>query len=76
MNGHRACFKTTDFTKSALSNHIYNDHLEKFENKLKSFKFGIIKKVSPFRLDITEDFYIYTTNADTIGLNRYKVSRE
>ena len=40
------------------------------------FSFGIIKKVSPYRLDRLEDFYIWSTDADTIGLNRYKVSSD
>ena len=76
MNGHRNSFNVTKYSQSALANHIYHDHIEYFDDKLKCYNFGIIKKVSPYRLDRLEDFYIWSTDADTIGLNRYKVSSD
>ena len=53
--------------------HIYDEHPDQFGNKLSNFDMGIVKCVKPTRLNRTEDYYIYLTNADTISLNRYKV---
>ena len=47
--------------------------MEFFENKLENYNFGIVKHAAASRLDRLEDSYIYSTDADTKGLNRYKV---
>ena len=77
FNGHRKCFKleNNEFEKSALSMHILNDHISSFSEKLHNFDFGIIKQVKPSMLDRTEDFYIWKTRADLVGLNRHKVRK-
>ena len=75
FNGHRGCFKIENFKfdSSALSHHIFNKHPEHFPNKLNNFKFGIVKSCGPKALNRLEDYYIYTSKADTISLNRHKV---
>ena len=72
-NGHRACFNERLYKKSALSYHIWDKHREHFHYELDNFKAGIVKSVSPQELDRAEDFYVVATQADTMGLNRYKV---
>ena len=52
---------------------MYIVHPEHFELKLSNFDFGVIKSCSPKDLNRLEDFYIHSTMADTISLNRYKV---
>ena len=74
-NGHRDKFSLNKYDKSALSMHIYEKHIDNFGDKLKNYDFGVVKHVSAVKLDRTEDFYIYITQADTKGLNRYKVSK-
>ena len=74
-NGHRECFKMPKYEDSALSMHIYDKHPEHFPNKLLSFDFGVVKTVSPMQLNRKEDYYIFMTDADTKGLNRYLVSK-
>ena len=73
--GHRFAFKITnsEYEKSALSLHIFECHVDKFDDKLQNYNFGIVKHVSPSMLDKWEDYYIWKTNADIKGLNRYKV---
>ena len=73
-NRHRACFTEILYMKSALSYHIWDKHREHFHHKLDNFRGGIVKSVSPAELDRAEDFYIVATKADTMGLNRYKVT--
>jgi hypothetical protein len=75
FNGHRNCFKIENckYELSALSHHIFYKHLDHFPEKLKNFKFGIVRNSGPKTLNRLEDYYIYTTKADTISLNRYKV---
>jgi hypothetical protein len=77
LNGHRNCFKTENFAfeKSALSMHVYSDHVSNFTEKLFNYDLGIIKQVKPCMLDRTEDFFILKTRADIIGLNRHKVRK-
>ena len=74
FNGHRGCFKIPNakYNDSALSMHIYQDHLEEFGAKLGSYDLGIVKCVKPTRLNRIEDYYIYLTKADSLALNRYK----
>ena len=74
-NGHRDKFSIMKYDKSALSMHIYDKHLEHFENKLLNYDFGVVKHVNPTALDRAEDFYIFVTEADLKGLNRYKLSK-
>ena len=76
FNGHRGCFKLKDYkyTQSALSQHTYEKHPEHFDIELRNFNFGIVKQCSPKQLNRLEDFYIYSTKADIVSLNRYKVT--
>ena len=55
--------------------HIYSDHVSNFTDKLINYDIGIIKQVKPCMLDRTEDFFIWKTRADIIGLNRHKVRK-
>ena len=72
-NGHRASFEETLYDKSALSYHIWDKHREHFGNKLKNFRAGVVKQISPEGLERAEDYFVVATKADTMGLNRYKV---
>ena len=72
-NGHRADFNYKDFKKSALSQHVYEEHTEHIMKKLKNYKAGIIREKNPMDLDRAEDYYVELTNAD-LSLNRYKVT--
>ena len=74
-NGHRDKFKVGKEDQSALSHHIFEKHLDNFGQKLENFKFGVVKQVDLRQLDRVEDYYIYSTNADKQGLNRYLVAR-
>ena len=71
------CFKLLNnkFEKSALSMHIFNDHITNFDVKLKNYELGIIKQVKPCMLDRSEDYFIFKTQSDLHGLNRYKVTK-
>ena len=71
-SGHRGCFKSRKYTKSALSHHVFLDHPEHFHDKLSNFDLGVIKKTSATNLDRVEDYYVELTKAD-LSLNRYKV---
>ena len=75
FNGHRSCFKTENlkFNDSALSYHVYTAHLENFGEKLFNYKIGIVKSCNASLLNRLEDKFIFSTKADTISLNRYKV---
>ena len=68
-------FKPDRFDQSALSMHVMDCHVEEFGSKLNNFDFGVVKSVNPIDLDRAEDCLIYSTKADIVGLNRYKVSR-
>ena len=71
-SGHRGCFKSRKYTKSALSHHVFLDHPEHFNDKLSNFDLGVIKTTSATNLDRVEDYYVELTKAD-LSLNRYKV---
>ena len=72
-NGHRADFNFKDFTKSALSYHVYEEHPEYLMEKLNNYELGIVSVKNPMDLDRAEDYYVELTNAD-LSLNRYKVT--
>ena len=72
-NGHRACFTPSNYQKSALSYHIYNDHPQHTSKKLSNYSMGVIKSVSATNLDRAEDFHVEHFNAE-LSLNRYKVT--
>ena len=74
-NGHRQGFKMTNVDHSALSMHIMDKHPNNFGEKLYNFDFGVVKEVDPLKLDRCEDYYVFRTEADIRGLNRYKVAR-
>ena len=71
-NGHRSPFNRNDYKQSALSHHVFIDHPDKMEEKLKDFRLGVIKCTTPMNLDRLEDFYVIKTDAE-LSLNRYKV---
>ena len=72
-NGHRSDFNFKDYSKSALSYHIYEEHPEHLMSKLNNYDLGIVRTSNPMDLDRTEDYYVELTNAD-LSLNRYKVT--
>ena len=63
------------YMKSALAFHIWDKHREDFKYKMNNFRGEVIKSVSPANFDRTEDYFVYATRNDTMGLNmnRYKV---
>ena len=78
MNGHRDKFHPEKFDKSALSMHIYTDHLECAgqipADGLANYDVVLVETTSAANLRRREDFYIWITQADLRHLNRYKVS--
>ena len=72
-NGHRSNFNFKDYSKSALSHHIYEEHPDHLMEKLNNYKLGIVRTSNPTELDQVEDYYVELTNAD-LSLNRYKVT--
>ena len=75
FNGHRGCFKVDNlkFNDSALSHHIYTKHIDNFNDKLRNFDIGSVRMCSADLLNRLEDYFIYSSKADVISLNRYKV---
>ena len=43
------------------------------ENDEFNFSFGVIQQVAPCNLDRAEDFNIFNSRSNILGLNRYKV---
>ena len=72
-NGHRNKFSISKFAESALSYHTHDDHLDKFPMKLANYSFGVLRHGHPMALARLEDYYVEGTQAETKGLNRYKV---
>ena len=72
-NGHRSNFDEGTFKKSALAFHIWDAHRDKFGDKLNNFTVGVVRSTLPQMLDRAEDFFITKTDADVVGMNRYKV---
>ena len=72
FSGHRDKFKPLKYDQSAFSMHIFEQHPDFVNEKLNNFDFGIVKHVAPMQLDRSEDYYIFQTEADIKGLNRYK----
>ena len=68
-NGHRGRFNWGNFKKSALSHHMYPEHINK---KLSIYSLGIIKSSSPSDIDRLEEYYVEHLDAK-LSLNRYKV---
>ncbi len=52
--------------------HIYEKHPDYFNDKLDNFSLSIIKSTRPHDLERAEDYYIWLTRGDTLGLNRSK----
>ena len=77
MNGHRDKFCPDKFDKSALAMHLYRDHPGNVGNTpregLSNFNIVLLESVNAVALKRRESFYIWSTNADTNHLNRYKV---
>ena len=74
-SGHKGNFNLNYYKKSALSVHMFKDHPESFDNKLRNYELGIIKSASPLDLDRCEDYYLEYTKAH-LSLNRYKVTQK
>ena len=74
VSGHRACFKPNKLKDSAMATHIFKDHIEEFSEGLNNFNFGILETTTPTNLARREDFYVWSTNASVLHLNRYKVT--
>ena len=72
-NGHRSAFHKDKYKKSALSYHIWDKHREHFSQKLNNFNVGVVRTALPKDLERLEDFYVVKTEANLVGLNRYKV---
>ena len=75
FNKHRGNFTTRDYKKSALSEHIYNEHRSLFNEKLRNFVVGMILQCDISLLDTKEDIYVEKTKARIFGLNRKRVYR-
>ena len=79
MNGHRSKFTPSNYDKSALSMHIYTDHLNHVGNNpedgLRNFTITLVESSSAKNLRRRESYYIWITKADLRHLNRYKVTR-
>ena len=73
VNNHRGKFTIDDYSKSALSCHMFRDHPDQAHNKLSNFHLGVIRSTSPMNLDRVEDYYVEFTKAE-LSLNRYKVT--
>ena len=77
MNGHRDKFTFDKFHKSALSMHVYVDHLDFIgssqEEGLSNFNIVILNSTNAIDLRRKESYYIWSTEADLRHLNRYKV---
>ena len=73
-NNHRFHFKTKnmEYKNSALANHVFEKHFEHFDQKLDNFDLGIIRSARARNLERCEDYYIWETRADIVGLNRNK----
>ena len=56
-----------------LYNNNFVEHVSNFDDKLRNFSFGVIQQVAPRNLDRAEDFYIFNSRTDILGLNHYKV---
>ena len=72
VNGHRAHFRDGHPEKSALAQHISQDHANMMHEHTNNFKIGILIKSNPLSLNRLEDKFIIDTLADTKHLNRYK----
>ena len=72
VNGHRAHFRDGHPEKSALAQHISQDHANMMHEHTNNFKIGILIKSNPLSLNRLKDKFIIDTLADTKHLNRYK----
>ena len=72
-NGHRSNFDQGTYKKSALAFHIWEAHRDQFGKKLNNFTVGVVRSTLPQMLDRAEDFFVTKSDADIVGMNRYKV---
>ena len=76
VTGHRSSFNSGNENSSALAYHIKNCHPDSLMNKLHNFMLCILEDVGcPSRLDRREQFFIDSTRAKIIGLNRHDAIR-
>ena len=76
FNGHRSSFKIDDvrtYTKSALSQHSFDTHPDRFG--LEFFKVGFVKQCKAECLDREEHRLISLFRTNLFGINRIKVIR-
>ncbi len=76
INGHREKFKIDEklsYSKSALSQHCYDEHSDRFS--LTRFKFCFVKGCRAVDLDREETRFSTKFRTDIFGLNRIKVIR-
>ena len=76
FNGHRSKFKfdaDKSYTKSALSQHCFNEHPESMS--LMNFKVAFVKKCPAIELDREEHRLISIFRTNILGINRIKVIR-
>ena len=63
------------------ANQLYNKrfqsaweaHRDQFDKKLNNFTVGVVRSTLPQMLDRAEDFFVTKSDADIVGMNRYKV---
>ena len=73
FNKHRGDFTAKNYKKSALSEHIFTEHREHFDRRLRNFVVRIILKCDMDLLDMHEDIWVEKTKARIFGLNRKRV---
>ena len=77
MNGHRDKFDYDKFHRSALSTHIFVDHLDSVgdskDEGLMNYNVAILDCVNAINLRRKESYYIWKSEADLRHLNRYKI---
>ncbi len=76
FNGHRGKFKVDgdkSYTKSALSQHCFNEHPDSLS--LSNFKVGFVKRCPAMQLDREEHRLTSMFRIDVLGINRIKVVR-
>ena len=70
-NGHRDCFNSENFSKSALSMHARDEHTD--DISLGNFEIAIVKQIPPRNIKREEFRFIDKYRTQSLGMNRYKV---
>ena len=69
-NGHRDCFSSGNFSKSALSMHARDKHTN--DISLENFEIAIVKQIPPRNIRREEFRFIDKYRTQGLGMNRYK----